>query len=121
MDNFLLIACICNIYHFIGSITRFLSSLRAVDDLNLSFSQQMQIIMKDVPSSSKTIDEDQNSEKSRVETEDDHEVSNTHRTETEDDGLVGDMDQIQSEADQVSELMDRVVKAVNVARQDNFP
>ena len=81
----------------------------------------MQIIMKDVPCSSKTIDEDQNSEKSRVEAEDDHEVSNTYRTETEEGGLVGDMDQIQSEDDQVSELMDRVVKAVNVARQDNFP
>lgn len=92
-----------------------------MDDLNLSFTQQMQIIMKDVLSSKTIEDEDQNSEKSQVETEDDHEVSNTHSDETEDEGLVGDMDQVHSEADQVSELMNRVVKAVNVARQDNFP
>ena len=90
-----------------------------MDDLNLSFTQQMQIIMKDVLSSKTIEDEDQNSEKSQ--TEDDHEVSNTHSDETEDEGLVGDMDQVHSEADQVSELMNRVVKAVNVARQDNFP
>ena len=75
----------------LGSITRFLSSLRAVDDLNLSLTQQLQIIMKDVPSCPKTKDEDQDGEKCQIEPEGDQEVSNTH---TEDDGLV-DEDQMQ--------------------------
>ena len=94
-----------------------------MDDLNLSLTQQLQIIMKDVPSGSKSKDEDQDGEKCQIETEGDHyqEVSNTNSTEKEDYGLVDEKDQIQPEDDPVSELMDRVVKAVNVARQDNFP
>ena len=98
-----------------------------MDDLNLSLTQQLQIIMKDVPSGSKSKDEDQDGEKCQIETEGDHdqEVSNTNSAEKEDYGLVEDKenkDQVQPEEDDpVSELMDRVVKAVNVARQDNFP
>ena len=91
-----------------------------MDDLNLSFTQQLQIIMKHVSRSSKPKD-GEDGEKCQKEPEVDQEVSNTHMAETEDDGPVDEKDQIQSEDDPVSGLMDRVVKAVNVARQDNFP
>ena len=65
-----------------------MSSLRALDELNLSFTQQMQIIMK-------AECDDQAGEKDRIETTE----SNL----------------------ELSELLDAAVKAVNVARQDNFP
>ena len=70
---------------------QFLSSLRALDEINLSFTQQLQIIMNGILSPSNT-------------------------TETTD----GEKDQIEAESGQEN-LMDRVVKAVNVARQDTFP
>ena len=86
--------------HFliVGSLTRFLASLRAIDELNLSFSQQLQIIIN----------------------ASDPENLNTDGTEDEDQD--GEKDQIETESDlELSELMDKVVKAVNVARQDTYP
>ena len=86
--------------HFliVGSLTRFLASLRAIDELNLSFSQQLQIIMgwdQENLNTDETEDEDQEGEKDQIETE--------------------------SELEQSESLMEKVVKAVNVARQDTYP
>ena len=86
--------------HFliVGSLTRFLASLRAIDELNLSFSQQLQIIMNA------------------------RDLENLNTDETEDEDQDREKDQIETESDlELSELMDKVVKAVNVARQDNYP
>ena len=74
-----------------------LTSLRAVDDVNLGLRQEMRIIMEGDAgnrNSAETTDSDQDDDKGKDRTEDDKEVS---------------------------ELMDRVVRAVSVAKQDKFP
>ena len=84
-------------FQIVGSLTRFLASLRAIDELNLSFSQQLQIIINARP-------------------------ENLTTDETEDEDQEGEKDQIETESDlELSELMDKVVKAANVARQDTYP
>ena len=71
-----------------------LSSLRAVDDVNLSLRQQMRIIMEGDPRNRNTegSDQDDDSDKDREESD-----------------------------KEVSELMEKLARAVSVARQDKFP
>ena len=71
-----------------------LSSLRAVDDVNLSLRQQMRIIMEGDPRNRNTEGSDQDNDSDKDREESDKEVS---------------------------ELMEKLARAVSVARQDKFP